>query len=112
LAFYSGREADHSPPSSAEVKDWVELYLHSPNTPSWRGVQGEHRDNFFRRFGRSPRTGHGPRARHRTKQNKKKKTRTYTPGFLAFSGKIRVVRSLSLRNLFFRHRTKCSILTD
>jgi hypothetical protein len=40
LAFHSGREADHSPPSSAEVKGWVELYLHSPNTPSWRGAQG------------------------------------------------------------------------
>jgi hypothetical protein len=39
LAFHSGREADHSPPSSAEVKEWVELYFHSPNTPSWRGVQ-------------------------------------------------------------------------
>jgi hypothetical protein len=39
LAFYSGREADHSPPSSAEVKEWVELYLHSSSTPSWRGVQ-------------------------------------------------------------------------
>jgi hypothetical protein len=39
LAFHSGREADHSPPSSAEVKEWVELYLHSPNTPSWRGAQ-------------------------------------------------------------------------
>jgi hypothetical protein len=25
-----GREADHSPPSSAEVKECVELYLHSP----------------------------------------------------------------------------------
>jgi hypothetical protein len=25
----SGREADHSPPSSAEVKEFVELYLHS-----------------------------------------------------------------------------------
>jgi hypothetical protein len=25
-----GHEADHSPPSSAEVKEWVELYLHSP----------------------------------------------------------------------------------
>jgi hypothetical protein len=24
----------------------VELYLHSPNTPSWRGAQREHRDNF------------------------------------------------------------------
>jgi hypothetical protein len=29
-------EADHSPPSSAEVKEWVELYLHSSSTPSWR----------------------------------------------------------------------------
>jgi hypothetical protein len=47
LAFHSGRESNHSPPSSAEVKEWVELYLHSPNTPSWRGAQlGEHRDNF------------------------------------------------------------------
>jgi hypothetical protein len=33
-----GREAGHSP-SSAEVKECVELYLHSPNTPSWRGAQ-------------------------------------------------------------------------
>jgi hypothetical protein len=41
-----GREADHSPPCSAEVKEWVELYLHSPSTPSWRGVQLKHRDNF------------------------------------------------------------------
>jgi hypothetical protein len=24
----------------------VELYLHSPNTPSWRGTQLKHRDNF------------------------------------------------------------------
>jgi hypothetical protein len=39
-------EAGHSPPSSAEVKEWVELYLHSPNTPSWRGAQLKHRDNF------------------------------------------------------------------
>jgi hypothetical protein len=39
LAFHSGREADHPPPSSAEVKEGVELYLHSPNTPSWRGAQ-------------------------------------------------------------------------
>jgi hypothetical protein len=34
-----GREADHSPPSSAEVKECVELYNHSPNKPSWRGAQ-------------------------------------------------------------------------
>jgi hypothetical protein len=33
-----GREADHSPPSSTEVKEWVELYIHSPNTPSWRSA--------------------------------------------------------------------------
>jgi hypothetical protein len=42
-----GREADHSPPSSSEVKEWVELYLHSPNTPPWRGAQLKHRDNFM-----------------------------------------------------------------
>jgi hypothetical protein len=35
LAFHSGREADHSPPSSTEAKECGELYLHSPNTPSW-----------------------------------------------------------------------------
>jgi hypothetical protein len=34
-----GHEANHSPPSSAEVKEWVELYLHYPNTPSWRCAQ-------------------------------------------------------------------------
>jgi hypothetical protein len=40
------READHSPPSSTEVQEWVELYLHSPNTSSWRGAHLKHRDNF------------------------------------------------------------------
>jgi hypothetical protein len=35
----SGREADHSPSSSAEVKECVELYFHSPNASSWGGVQ-------------------------------------------------------------------------
>jgi hypothetical protein len=34
-----GREADHSLPSSVKVKEWVELYLHFPNMPSWRGVE-------------------------------------------------------------------------
>jgi hypothetical protein len=34
-----GREADDSPQSSAEVKECVELCLHSPNTLSWRGAQ-------------------------------------------------------------------------
>jgi hypothetical protein len=43
---FPGREADYSPPSSAEVKECVELYLHSPNTPSWCGAQLKHRDNF------------------------------------------------------------------
>jgi hypothetical protein len=33
-------------PSSAEVKEWVELYLHSSNTPTWRGAQLKYRDNF------------------------------------------------------------------
>jgi hypothetical protein len=50
LAFHSGREADHSPPSSAEVKEWVEMYLHSPNTPSWRGDQlGGAQDNLLKK---------------------------------------------------------------
>jgi len=39
LAFHSEREADRSPPTSAEVKERMELYLHSPNTSSWRGAQ-------------------------------------------------------------------------
>jgi hypothetical protein len=50
LAFHSGHEADHSPPSSAEVEEWVELYLHSPDTPSWRGAQGEHRHNLLEKL--------------------------------------------------------------
>jgi hypothetical protein len=29
-----GRKADHSPPCSAEIKECVEVYLHSPNTYS------------------------------------------------------------------------------
>jgi hypothetical protein len=39
LAFHSGREADHSPPPIAEVEEWVDMYLHSPNAPSWRDAQ-------------------------------------------------------------------------
>jgi hypothetical protein len=42
----AGREADHSPPSSAKVNEWVELYLNSPNKPSWCGTPLKHRDNF------------------------------------------------------------------
>jgi hypothetical protein len=45
-----GREAGHSSPSSAEFKEWVELYLHSPNAPSWRGAQLKHRDKFTFNF--------------------------------------------------------------
>jgi len=41
-----GREAYNSPPSSPEVKEWVGLYSHSFNTPSWRGAQLKHRDSF------------------------------------------------------------------
>jgi hypothetical protein len=42
-------EADHSLPSSAEVKEFGKPYLCSPNTSSWCGVQlkkKKHRDNF------------------------------------------------------------------
>jgi len=45
-----GREAYHSPPSNAEVKECVELYLYSPNTPLWYGAQLKHRDNFTSTF--------------------------------------------------------------
>jgi hypothetical protein len=31
----SGRGVNNPPPFSAEVKEWVELYLHSPSGPSW-----------------------------------------------------------------------------
>jgi len=33
-----GRETDHSPLSSAEVKECMDLCLHSPNKPPWRGA--------------------------------------------------------------------------
>jgi hypothetical protein len=33
-----GREADCSPPTSAEVKINVDLYIHSPHTPSRRSA--------------------------------------------------------------------------
>jgi hypothetical protein len=32
------READLSPPSTAEVKECEDIYLHSPNTSSWHGA--------------------------------------------------------------------------
>jgi hypothetical protein len=34
----SGRESNHSPESSAEVKECVELYLHSRDKPSWHSA--------------------------------------------------------------------------
>jgi hypothetical protein len=34
-----GREADHSPPFRAEVKQSLDLYFHSPNTPSRSGAR-------------------------------------------------------------------------
>jgi hypothetical protein len=42
-----GREADHSSPSSAEFKEWVELYIHSPNTPLWHGAQLKARGKLY-----------------------------------------------------------------
>jgi hypothetical protein len=49
-SFPGGKEAEAwswpLTPSSAEVKKCVELYLHSPNTPPWRGAQLKYRDNF------------------------------------------------------------------
>jgi hypothetical protein len=34
----TGRGVNHRPPSSAEVKERVELYLYSPSGPSWSVV--------------------------------------------------------------------------
>jgi hypothetical protein len=42
-----GREADHLLPFSAEIKEWVKLYIHSPSTPPWRDAQLKHRDYFY-----------------------------------------------------------------
>jgi hypothetical protein len=41
-----GRDADHSPPTSAEVKKtWI--YTSTPRTPSWRSASlVKHRDDF------------------------------------------------------------------
>jgi hypothetical protein len=33
-------------PSSEAAKAWVELYLHYPNTPLWRGAQLKHKDSL------------------------------------------------------------------
>jgi hypothetical protein len=33
-----GRDADHSPPSSAKVENEYELYILSPQAPPWRVV--------------------------------------------------------------------------
>jgi hypothetical protein len=44
---WPGHEADYSPPSSAKVKECMELYLHSPNMPSWCGPQSKHKDFTF-----------------------------------------------------------------
>jgi hypothetical protein len=35
---WAGREVYHSPPSIAEDKECMELYLHSRNTFSWSGA--------------------------------------------------------------------------
>jgi hypothetical protein len=45
-----GREADHTPPSNAEVKKLVELHFHSPNMPSWRGASLKYKENFVFTF--------------------------------------------------------------
>jgi hypothetical protein len=43
---WMGCEADRSPPFSAEVKEYMEPYIHFPHMPSWHGAQLKHRDNF------------------------------------------------------------------
>jgi hypothetical protein len=41
--MWSGRDADHSPPTSAEVRGALPPL---PHTPSWSGAQLKHMDNF------------------------------------------------------------------
>jgi hypothetical protein len=41
-----GREADHSSPSSTEVKECVNIYLHSPIRLHGVVLSLKHRDNF------------------------------------------------------------------
>jgi hypothetical protein len=41
-----GREADHSPPFTAEVKECMELNLHSPYFVFMAWCLVKHRDNF------------------------------------------------------------------
>jgi hypothetical protein len=38
--------ADLSPPSSVQFKEYVKIYLHTPNTPSWRSAQLKYRKSF------------------------------------------------------------------
>jgi hypothetical protein len=45
-SFLGGKAADHSPPSSAEVKMSGTIPPVLPNKPLWRGAQLKHRDNF------------------------------------------------------------------
>jgi hypothetical protein len=40
------READYSPSFNAEVKECVELNIHSSNTRPWRGAQLKHKNNL------------------------------------------------------------------
>jgi len=40
------READHSPPSRADARECVKLYVPSPNTSSWRGAQLSTETNY------------------------------------------------------------------
>jgi hypothetical protein len=40
------READHSPPTSVEIKNAWNYSSAPPNTPSGRGAQLKHRENF------------------------------------------------------------------
>jgi len=43
---WASHEADCSPPSRAKVKECIELYLQSPNMPSWHGAQLKHKNNL------------------------------------------------------------------
>jgi hypothetical protein len=99
-----GREADHSPPFSAEVKEWVELYLNFPNTHTWCGAQlKEKHGNSFTFL---PFTFDGGSAYRKastyTGQRNAKKIQTYvhaSSGIRAYDPSVRAVQVHSAYDL-------------
>jgi hypothetical protein len=97
-------------------KEWVQLYLYSPTTPSWRGAQLKHRDNFTFTFAFTLQSHHLPggtgkdyqtpqseeavsvmRSEHRTSRIWNRNTNRYTVS----------QSSLSVVKTFYVHLFRC-----